>query len=455
MTFDRSKFKSTSVAKAKQADAEVAAVSGKNDRGPSADYHKIKPGVNYHRLYPPHPGDGGELYAVPKGVHWIPQEVPKKDKEGKPLKDAKDEFIMEVKERPIFNAKIHGGFKRDIIEEYIAFAEKVAEETYPDTVKNFEESRKTFLDPIKGGFGSKYPGIVLRQTWVAYSDEMTIGKDGELVSKVLGRLEMGKAVKFRLNSLAATESAEDPLGTDPFTDPEEGRAISIKYDKEAKRPADYYITEMYSPLIPGGKGRIRLYPLSDDDLIKFEAYPSLKKMFVNVYDRKTFDNAVKGLKLFDDQHELGIFAYEEFLDICEELSSEIPDTANGSTSTGDEEDQEPDGRDEFDKMDRDELKAYVRTNGLNIVVNKQLDDDNVRDAIREALLNQKEETEEEESETPPATSETKTGKDKKPGDDLPFTVDEGKGKAGAVSSAAKDRIAKMKAEAAAKAAAKK
>lgn len=455
MTFDRSKFKSTSVAKAKQADAEVAAVSGKGDRGPNADYHKIKPGMNYHRIYPPHPGDGGELYAVPKGVHWIPQEVPKKDKDGKPIKGAGDKYVMEVATRPIFNAKIHGGFKKDIIEEYIAFAQKVAEETYPDTAKNFAESRKTFLDPVIGGFGSKHKGIMLRQSWVAYSDEMTVDKDGVVKSKILGRLEMGKAVKFRLNSLAATESSNDPLGTDPFTDPEEGRAIVINYNDKATKPADYYNTEMYAPMIPGGKGMVRLYPLSDDDLIKFDTYPSLKKMFVGTYDRKTFDSAMKGLKMFDDEHELGIFAYEEFLDICEELSVEVPE---GEVVAAGEGEKEESG-DDYDHMDRDELKAYIRENKLGIIVNKTLNDDAVRDAIRDVVADKKvedvkeEEEEEEEGgeDDSTTTTEHNDSKDKDAG--LPFKVEEKE--KGAVSSTAKDRIAKMKADAAAKAAAKK
>lgn len=449
MAFDRSKFKATSVAAAKQADQEVEQITGKNGgRGPSADYHKIVDGIQIHRIYPPHPADGGQLYAVPKGVHWIPQEVPEFDKQGNIVKDKNDNVITKVANRPIFNAKIHGGFKKDIIEEYIAFAQKYADDTFTN-----EKERKEYLDPIIGGFESKFDGIMLRQSWVMYTDLLEIGKDGNIVRKALGRLDIGKAIKNRLNAIAATEAGNEPLGTDPFTDPEEGRAISIIYNKKATKPADYYTTELYAPLISGGKGQIRLYPLSDADLEKFETYPSLQKMFVGVYDRKTFDNAVKGLKMFDDEHELGIFAYEEFLDICEELSAEIPDNGSSEAEAADE--QEPDGKDEFDKMDRDELKAYIRTNKLNIVVNKQLDDDNVRDAIREALLDQ--EGEGKEGKDPKgkgnATAEHNDSTDPDAG--LPFKVeDEGKGK-GAVSSSAKDRIAKMKEAAAAKKAAGK
>lgn len=438
MAFDRSKFKATSVAATKQADQEVEQVTGKGGRGPSADYHKIIDGMNYHRIYPPHPEDGGQLYAVPKGVHWIPQEVPEFDKQGNIVKDKADKVVTKVANRPIFNAKIHGGFKKDIVEEYIAFAQKIANDTYPT-----EKERKEFLDPIVGGYESKFDGIMLRQSWTMYTDMFQVNKDGEVTGKVLGRLDIGKAVKNRLNAIAATESGNEPLGTDPFTDPEEGRAISILYNKKATKPADYYTTEIYAPLIPGAKGQIRLYPLTDADLEKFETYPSLQKMFVGVYDRKAFDNAVKGLKMFDDEHELGIFAYEEFLDICEELSAEIPE----GESTGATESEEEDGKDIFDKMDRDGLKAYIRNNKLNILVNKSLDDDAVRDAIREALLTTEEEEEEEEEEGDGKAASTTVHNDSKEKDaGLPFTVEEGKTN---VSQSAKDKIKAMKEKAAA------
>jgi hypothetical protein len=415
---DRSKFRSTSVAVAKQADQETEAKVSKGDKGPNADYHKIVDGMQYHRIYPPHPSDGGVLYAVPKGIHWIPQEVPKKDKQGNFVKDDKGKFELTVANRPIFNARIHSSKKKDIVEEYIAFCEKVAKELHPTS----EEERKKFLDPVHGGFESKFDGIMLRQTWVSYTDQLIIDAAGN-VTKSLGRLEMGKAIKNRLNAIAATESASDPLGTDPFTDPDEGRAISIKYDKNAKKAQDYYNTELYAPIIPGGKGQIRLFPLSDDDLTKFEAYPSLKKMFIESYDRKMFDTALKGLKLFDDEHELGIFAYEEFLDICDELAKEWPEVEGEKTG---EVAEEKTG-DQFDDMDRDELKAFIRENKLGIIVNKQLDDDAVRAAIRAAFKpveeeEEEEEHEEEEEESDANTAATGTGKEGK--NDLPWEESE-------------------------------
>ncbi len=414
MAFDRSKYKATSVAAAKQADQEVAAITGSKEKGPNADYinipakdknnKKISGSWNL-RIYPPHLSDGGILYAVPKGVHWLPCEVPKKDKQGNFIKDG-EKNVMEIKNRPVFNARLHGSKKKDIVEEYIAFANQLAKDNFPDTEKDFERKRKEFMAPINGGFGSEYDGILMRQTWVMYVDQLLEGG-----KKLFGRLEIGKAVKDRLNKIAATESASEPLGTDPFTDLEEGRAITITYDKDATKSQDYYSTEIYAPLIAGGKGMIKLFPLTDEDMEKFEEYPSLKKMFVDVYDSKTFNKyALPGLKMFDDEHELGVFGYDTWLDVVEELSAEFPDNEEES---GEENDNDP-NKDKFDKMDRDELKEFNREEKLGLIINKSVDDDQFRDMIRKVLEDRK-----------PAKSEEKEIKGSSKAD-LPWEKEEDK-----------------------------
>lgn len=470
-TPNRSKYKATSVAATKQADKAVEAVTGKGDRGPSADYHKIDPGMNYHRIYPPHPEDGGELYAVPKGVHWIPQEVPKKDKDGKFEKDKDGKQVFEVKVRPIFNAKIHAGKKKDICEEYSLFAEKVAKELFPTESDEDKKGKYEYLLHVLGNPQAKIQGIGLKQSWVSYSDKMKVDKDGTLISKFLGRLESGKAVKYRLNSLAATETSNDPLGTDPFTDLEDGRAISINYNDKATKPQDYYATEFYAPLIPGGKGQIRLYPITDDDLAKFETYPSLKKLFVNVYDRKTFDTALKGLKMLDEQYELGVFEYDEWLKICNELQSEFPEVGE-ETKTDKSEEEEGESGDIYDDMERDELKAFIKDRKLTIIVNKKMTDDDIRKSIREELVldpeeenEEEEESEEEEGEESSEKDETKSDPKKaaakktveEPKGDLPWEKDEKKEEStstGKVAETVKERMARLKAEREAKAAGK-
>jgi hypothetical protein len=366
---DRSKFKSTSVATAKQKDQEIDSKMGKG--GGDVTYLNIKtPGESHYRIYPPHPDDGGELYAVPRAFHWLKVEIQEKDDKGNVVKDAKGKDKTKLVNRTVFNARIHGGKSRDIIDEYIIFANKIAKDNFPGD----ENKIKEFLEPINGNQNKKIYGIQMNQTWAMYVDKLN--DDG---SKVFGRIDIGKAVKNSLNSIAAMESSSDPLGTDPFTDPEEGRAISVVYNKDAKVPADYYKVGLYAPLLKGSKGQITLFPLSDEDLSKFITFPSLKKMFINNYDSKEFDRAMNGLKIFDDEHELGVFSYDEFLDIAEKLSSEFPESGQTSSET------EEESGDEFDKMDRDELKEFNRDNKLGIVPNKSMDDNAFRALIRESI----------------------------------------------------------------------
>ena len=65
------------------------------------------------------------------------------------------------------------------------------------------------------------------------------------------------------------------------------------------------------------------------------------------------------------------------------------------------EEEETEEGDEFDEMDRTELKAYIKKNGLEITVKKSMTDDDIRDLIREAVNDEEEETEEEAEEEAP------------------------------------------------------
>lgn len=68
----------------------------------------------------------------------------------------------------------------------------------------------------------------------------------------------------------------------------------------------------------------------------------------------------------------------------------------------DEEEEETEEGDEFDEMDRTELKAYIKKNELEITVKKSMTDDDIRELIREAVNDEEEETEEEAEEETPA-----------------------------------------------------
>lgn len=366
--FDRSKFKATSTAELKKADS---------DNG-NADFFKIVEGENRFRIYPYHPDGGGNTFAELKETHWLEIEVPV-------YENGKKTDKVERKGRSIFNSITHGGTPKDIIEEYINFAKGIAKDNFP----NNQAEQDKFLDPIIGGFKSQYDGIVKQQKWTMYVDKL--GLDG---SKVFGQVEIGKAVKFRLNTLAANEASSDPLGTDPFTDLVDGRAINITYNKNAS-PQEKYKTEFYAPLIPKGGGKITLFPISDEDLEKFMKVETLAKRFRNNYKLSDFDKAMNGLKYFDDKYKIGVFAHEAFMDIAEEISKYYPEPSQDEQQKEDQKNGQDINKmftapkvtnpeaDTFDEMDRQELKDFCKEQKTGIIVMNNTSDDEIRNKLRE------------------------------------------------------------------------
>jgi hypothetical protein len=396
--FDRSKFKATAASTLKQADKETEAVV--RNKGVAAEYIDIKKdGVHKLRIYPYHPDGGGDAFAETKVVHWLSVMVPEKDGQGNIIKDTAGNKQMKLGRKPIFNSRVHGSTEKDIIEEYIKFAEKLSKDNYPGD----EKRQKAFLEPIYGtpfikGRTRTHDGILAQQSWVMYIDEIFADH------KDFGRVEIGRAVKQRLNAIAASEGANDPLGTDPFTDIETGRAVNITYNSKATKPQDYWTTELDTSFDKVSQ-KVNLYPLSDEDIDKFLKYPSLATLFKNVYKKRDYDLALEGIKNLDDQQfemvidgkketfTLGVFAYEEFLDICEEISNYYPEeTASQESGVEVETEQLEEKKsvktftskkDDFDDMDREDLKVYARENKTGIVITPKMPDELVRNKIRE------------------------------------------------------------------------
>lgn len=79
-----------------------------------------------------------------------------------------------------------------------------------------------------------------------------------------------------------------------------------------------------------------------------------------------------------------------------------------------DEDEEGDEEgDEFDDMDRNELKAYIKENGLEISVKKSWSDEDIREKIREAISSNEEEDDDEEEEEVPAPKKAPAKKEEK------------------------------------------
>lgn len=91
-----------------------------------------------------------------------------------------------------------------------------------------------------------------------------------------------------------------------------------------------------------------------------------------------------------------------------EEETESDDDEEEGEDDNDDDSEEEDGGDEFEDMDRTELKAYIKDNELNITVKKSMSDDDIRELIRAAVAENDEEDnepeEEEEAKSAPKAS---------------------------------------------------
>lgn len=443
----RNKLKATPVAALEQADQDLDKALGREDRG-NSEYHKMKVGRNVFRIYPPHesvdPVTGLACsFAEPKVTTFLPAMVMDRDSEGKEQKDEAGKTRMKMGSKPVFNATIHGKknaagqpVSKDAVEEFIRLAGVKAGVEYPDS----EEKRKEYLKYIYGIFSpipaNRINGITYRAAWVSYADRIVSG-----APEKFALLEVGKAVKNRWNQIAALEAGDEPLGTDPFTDIDEGRATVIIYDDKAKKADDYYTTEIDNAteeeVLEGGR-KVKVqktYPLTDDQIENLYKQPSLAKMYRNVFTRRDLDLQLWGLKEVDKKGKYGIFDTEEFQNIAETIASFYPveeqsateEEKGEQTSTSSEEvfetapvhetkkfeDMNLDkAKDDYDLMNRDELKEFCKDNNTGIVIKSQalMSDNDLRNRIREweASLNTKAPVVEEKEPATETVTETTT-----------------------------------------------
>lgn len=422
--FDRSKFKATKVAEAVKQDEELASSLG-NQRNGFTSYIRLKEGKNMIRIYPPHPEEmgGGDTFAEPKVTLFLPMMVPDRDTNGQPLTDKTGRPILKESVKSVYNSRIHGGTEKDLVEEYIAFAiDKFEKELKEADSPNEKAAIEARLEKIKGNYKKKVQGLNYRQAWALYVDEIIIatGKTN------FGTLEVGKAIKERLNALSmAADDGEDVIATDPFTDPDTGRAVQIEYNKNATKPQDYYKTELdqktTTEAINGRNYTVnRTFPLSDDQLAAFMEVEPLAKRFKNCFTRKDYNLQLEGLEFFDKKNGLGIFNDPEWIEIVEEIDGYYPeiddenneDTAldrsekkvNKATKTTatrgrlserevleqseeveEEEQSEEEEGDQFDLMSRLELSSWHKKNATGLVVKPSITTDELRELAREFL----------------------------------------------------------------------
>ena len=406
----REKFKATKIKDLKKAvDKDDAMVGVSNN-----DYLNLEDGKTLKiRIFPAHPGH--EQFYVPKKCYWL----------SFPAEDGGDN-----KRGTVLDSIVHGGTKMDLVQEYVKYAKK----KYGDD----DDKMETLT-----GTGMNSNALNPQYSWLCYASIVT--PDEELHPKVW---EFKKMVRDALNKLAFDEDNDEPIEVDPFTDPDDGLVLAVKYLKKPnkKKGENYYEVDFAKT---GKKKEAYSRAITDEELEAFSRLKPLNEV-VPRYTKKEFDRALEGLQCWDEEFDFNLFDDDEWLEIVEsvkeqyngssddddedekpkkktvkktskkveeeedaddeeekkpakksakkKVEEEPEDSEDEDSEEDDSEEEETDG-DEFDDMDRKELKHYIKENELDITVKKSMSDDDIRDLIREAVADSDDEDDSEEEET--------------------------------------------------------
>lgn len=396
----RAQLKPTSIKKLKKVVDEDNEMVGAQ----SNEYLNLEDGKTIKiRIFPAHPGQ--ENFYVAKKCYWLTVE----GNDGEPRRTT------------VLDSVVHGGTEKDLCAEFIKYAKKKWAKS-SDKLECF--SGQDSLSP--------------QYTWLCYADKVVA--DEELRAKLW---EFKKMVRDAMNKLAFSEDEDEPIEVDPFTDPDEGLPIMVKYMKKPnkKKGENYY--EVSFPK------KVTARPLSDEEIEYFMGLKPLSEV-IPTYAMRDFERALEGLQNFDEEHDLEMFEDEGWLEIVEEVKAQydaeddeeeekpkkktskkvtkkakdVEEDEDDSDDSDDEEEEKPkkksapakgkkkpepeeedddeeadedeeesddeDDSDEteddgLDDMDRAELKKYIKDNGLEVSVKKSMSDDDLREAIREAM----------------------------------------------------------------------
>lgn len=374
----RSQFKATSIKSLrKTVDKDDAMVGVQNN-----DYLNLEDGKTVKiRIFPAHPGS--ENFYVSRMCYWL-------------------SFVTgdgETKRGTVLDSIAHGGTKMDLVREYVKFAKK---KYGSDTAK---------MEALLGT-GMNSNSLNPQYSWLCYADVVRDGE--ELKPKVW---EFKKMVRDLLNKLAFSEDEDEPIEVDPFTDPDEGLPVMVKYLKNPNKKKGEQYYEVSFAKKPVAR------PLTDEELEHFAAIKPLSEL-IPTYTMRDFDRALEGLQNFDEENDFGLFDDDDWLDIVEKVKAQYDDDDSSNdddekpakkktskkpakkveepeeeeateeeteeefeeeTEDDDDSEEEEDSSDEYDEMDRSELKKLIKSKGLEITVKKSMSDDDIRDAIREVL----------------------------------------------------------------------
>lgn len=427
MSSIREKYKATPIKALKKSiteeDAEFSSGRG--------SYVTLTDGKNRIRFFPPHK-DNERFYTL-RAFYWVKNY-------------ADDDSGDEMYNRTVLSAKFHyPNAKWDLVDEYIQSAKSFIEsnDLEPD-----EKAAK--LEAITNW----KTGLQLSRSWVAYCLKISGDK------REFGLIEMNKTIRDKINSEVLLEDEDEPIATDPFTDPDTGKVVIINVDK-SKPKADL----KYTIKVSGAN------PLEDEELETFDAAKPLGELFS--YTARDWDSGLEGIKIFDDANDIGLFADTDWLERVEEIKAQFifggsskkeankssnkkpvvtpddddddvapppvkktapaPPVKKAAAATPppkkvvpppppDDEEEEDDQsmipqEDEFAAMDRNELKAWIAEKHSTseraaevLRVKKSMTDDDIREMIAQFLSagESDEADDEEEVEAPPQRIVNKT-----------------------------------------------
>lgn len=390
----RSQYRATKISSLKKAvDKDDAMVGVSNN-----EYLNLEDGKTMKiRIFPAHPGE--EQFYVPRKCYWL-------------------SFVNgdgDVKRGTVLDSILHGGTKMDLVNEYVKYAKK----KYGKDADKMESLTGTGLN--SNSLNPQY-------SWMCYADEVKEGE--EMHAKIW---EFKKMVRDLLNKLAFSEDDDEPIEVDPFTDVDDGLVLAVKYNKKPnKKKGEQYYEVDFAKKSKQPYSR----PLSDDEL---ESFANLKPIseVTPKYGMRDYERALEGLQNWDEENDFNLFDDDEWLEIVEKVKAqyessddddyepkkktvkksapkvekeepEDADTEDEDDESETEEEETDTNGDEFDDMDRTELKKYNKEHELGITVKKSMSDDDLRDAIREAVKANEAEADEDDAEEEEAETEEET-----------------------------------------------
>ena len=281
----RSQFKATSIKALKnKIDKDDATMGVQNN-----EYLNLEDGKLLKiRIFPAHPHE--ENFYVSKMCYWLPF--------------TNDDG--ESKRRTVLDSIAHGGTEMDIVREYVRFAKS----RYSDDAEKMEALVGTGMQS-----NSRNP----QYSWLCYAD--SVKEDAELKPKLW---EFKKMVRDLLNKLACSEDEDEPIEVDPFTDPDDGLVLAVKYLKKPnkKKGENYYEVDFAKT---GKKKEAYSRPLTDEELENFMKMRPLSEIIPR-YGMRDFEQALEGLQNFDEENGFDVFDDDEWLEIVEKVKAQYEAT---------------------------------------------------------------------------------------------------------------------------------